>query len=89
MSICCSKDTVICSNYYGCVNVYLINDCQEQGYLENYKLESEKSMMSKILENFDWKKQSQVKHEQNNYDYLNENHVSNEFLESFYVNKRK
>ena len=41
----------------------MINDCQEQGYLENYKLDSEKSMMSKILENFDWKKQSQVKHE--------------------------
>jgi hypothetical protein len=29
MTICCTKDTVVCSNYYGCVNIYLINDCQE------------------------------------------------------------
>ena len=56
MSICCTKDTVVCSNYYGCVNIYTINDCQEKGYFENYKLDAEHSMMSNILENFDWKK---------------------------------
>lgn len=44
-------------------------------------------MLSKVLENFDWKAQSQRK--LNSSSCLNDKSISNENLESFYISKWK
>lgn len=36
LTICCTKDTVVCSNYFGFVIVFMINDCKEQGYFQDF-----------------------------------------------------
>ena len=89
-----TKDIIVVSSYTGILDVLYFDENQIKGLFQDCKKQvlgedSNKTLLKRVLDQFDWKNKEKRKVYQDNYNYDNNENISNEYIDSFYMNKDK